>query len=201
MTMNNDASAHVRAGSWHDRIRHPPGHPRAAGSSPDRQSNGVRSDSYPPPNQPDDDFFSDPELVTSPGHGAVAVFQAPQPVRPRGNPASPPVSAADDDLDIDSPFLDLFGGTPAPPWRPAEPQSRPEPAGDAATPAQDEARSGTTSTSGPTSSGRPPAAASGPALSPSEPGRPSPPSEPRAVAVRARAVGADAVAARDARAG
>jgi hypothetical protein len=153
---------------------HPPGHPRAAGSSPDRQSNGVRSDSYTPPNQSDDDFFSDPELVTSPGHGAVAVFQAPQPVRPRGNPASPPVSAADDDLDIDSPFLDLFGGTPAPPWRPVEPQSRPEPAGDAATSAHDEAHSGTTSTSGASASG--PASTEPPSSEPA-PSEPAP-SEP-----------------------
>ena len=96
---------------------HPPGHPRAAGSSPGRQSNGVRSDQlHHRQNQPDDDFFADPELVTSPGHGAVAVFQAPQPVRPRGNGLAARRRAADDDLDIDSPFLDLFGGTPAPPW-------------------------------------------------------------------------------------
>ncbi|GID94873.1 ATPase [Amorphoplanes digitatis] len=46
--------------------------------------------------------------MPGPGHGAVAVFQAPQPVRPRTN-GGPQV----DPMDIDSPFLDLFGGTPA----------------------------------------------------------------------------------------
>ncbi|AGZ46551.1 ATP-binding protein [Actinoplanes friuliensis] len=49
------------------------------------------------------------EQVPGPGHGAVAVFQAPQPVRPRVN-GTPPV----DPMDIDSPFLDLFPGGPAP---------------------------------------------------------------------------------------
>ncbi|MGK5679613.1 ATP-binding protein [Actinoplanes sp. URMC 104] len=47
------------------------------------------------------------EFVAAPGHGAVGVFQSPQPVRPRGGPV-------DSALDIDSPFLDLFGGA-APP--------------------------------------------------------------------------------------
>ena len=65
-----------------------------------------------------DDFASfDTELVTSPGHGAVGVFQAPQPVRPRTN-GGPPV---DSSMDIDSPFLDLFGGAPAPAQAPAGP--------------------------------------------------------------------------------
>ncbi|HEX5202370.1 MAG TPA: ATP-binding protein [Actinoplanes sp.] len=65
------------------------------------------------------------ELVAAPGHGAVGVFQAPQPVRPRNG-------TVDTTLDIDSPFLDLFGGPPvsaapvsAPP--PAEPPPSPEP--------------------------------------------------------------------------
>ncbi|WP_433371613.1 ATP-binding protein [Actinoplanes sp. CA-142083] len=57
------------------------------------------------------------ELVAAPGHGAVGVFQAPQPVRPRGG-------AVDTTLDIDSPFLDLFGGTPVS----AAPVSSPAPA-------------------------------------------------------------------------
>ena len=47
------------------------------------------------------------EFVAAPGHGAVGVFQAPQPVQPRG-------AAVDDTLDIDSPFLDLFGGVAGP---------------------------------------------------------------------------------------
>ncbi|RZU50634.1 AAA domain-containing protein [Krasilnikovia cinnamomea] len=70
----------------------------------------MRSDNYPSPPFPGEDL--DPEIVTNPGHGAVGVFQAPQPVRPR--------SAADTTMDIDSPFLDLFGGAPAP-ARPSTP--------------------------------------------------------------------------------
>jgi hypothetical protein len=81
---------------------------------PGRQSNGVRSDNYSSPHAadiPDDLNSFDNELVTSPGHGAVGVFQAPQPVRPRTNGGTP----VDPSLDIDSPFLDLFAGAPAPP--------------------------------------------------------------------------------------
>nr|WP_250031511.1 ATP-binding protein [Actinoplanes maris] len=48
------------------------------------------------------------DFVTAPGHGAVGVFQSPQPVRRGGG------GAVDTTLDIDSPFLDLFGGA-APP--------------------------------------------------------------------------------------
>ena len=79
----------------------PPGPSRAESSLTGRQSNAVRSDNH----SPDDGV----EQVPGPGHGAVAVFQAPQPVRPRAN-GGPPV----DPMDIDSPFLDLFGGTPVP---------------------------------------------------------------------------------------
>jgi AAA domain-containing protein len=68
----------------------PPGSSRADATSTGRQ-----------PNEPAE------ELVAAPGHGAVGVFQAPQPVHPRG-------AAVDDTLDIDSPFLDLFGGVAAP---------------------------------------------------------------------------------------
>ncbi|WP_229716018.1 ATP-binding protein [Mangrovihabitans endophyticus] len=56
----------------------------------------------------DDTYAYETELVSSPGHGAVGVFQAPQPVRPR----TPPAPADDQAMDIDSPFLDLFGNTP-----------------------------------------------------------------------------------------
>ncbi|MFI1995114.1 ATP-binding protein [Actinoplanes sp. NPDC020271] len=43
------------------------------------------------------------ELVAAPGHGGVGVFQAPKAARPSSAPVDPT-------LDIDSPFLDLFGG-------------------------------------------------------------------------------------------
>ncbi|MDY7087164.1 MAG: ATP-binding protein [Actinomycetota bacterium] len=64
----------------------------------------MRSNHYSSPD-PADEVAE--EFVTAPGHGAVGVFQSPQPVRPRGGPV-------DTTLDIDSPFLDLFGGA-APP--------------------------------------------------------------------------------------
>src|SRR5262245_55929651 len=86
----------------------PPGRPRGGSPQSARQSNGVRSNDYAADSS--EEFNSpDTELVTSPGHGAVGVFQAPQPVRPRatGGPGLDPT------MDIDSPFLDLFGGAPA----------------------------------------------------------------------------------------
>ncbi|GAA0438731.1 ATPase [Actinoplanes capillaceus] len=95
---------------------YPHGHPRADASSPGRQSNGVRSDNYSLPDPVDD---AD-EFVAAPGHGGVGVFQAPQPVRPRG-------SGVDSSLDIDSPFLDLFGGAPGPRSGEAHPISLPPP--------------------------------------------------------------------------
>jgi hypothetical protein len=64
----------------------------------------MRSDRY---SSPDSADVNAEEFVAAPGHGAVGVFQAPQPVRPRG-------ASVDTTLDIDSPFLDLFGSTPAP---------------------------------------------------------------------------------------
>ncbi|MFF5082260.1 ATP-binding protein [Actinoplanes sp. NPDC000266] len=64
----------------------------------------MRSDNYASPDSPDDGVD---DLVAAPGHGGVGVFQPPQPVRPRG-------AAVDTTLDIDSPFLDLFGGVAAP---------------------------------------------------------------------------------------
>src|SRR3954453_21904957 len=84
-----------------------PGHPRAGISTPGRQSNGVHSDNYSPTRGDDLDAY-DHELVASPGHGAIGVFQAPQPVRARGGPV------VDPSMDIDSPFLDLFGDAPRP---------------------------------------------------------------------------------------
>ncbi len=50
--------------------------------------------------------------VVAPSHGAVGVFQAPQPVHP---------SEVDSTLDIDSPFLDLFGGITPPAAEPPAP--------------------------------------------------------------------------------
>ncbi|MEV0611391.1 ATP-binding protein [Polymorphospora rubra] len=91
----------------------PPGPPRSAGRPADNRRDVARSRDY---REPDlaEDAGGDAELVTSPGHGAVAVFQAPQP--PRGRPATPPAAGRPpvppaEHADIDSPFLDLFAGS------------------------------------------------------------------------------------------
>src|SRR3954469_2825768 len=89
--------------------KNPPGHSRAADPASGRQSNGARSGSYSSLPESDEDSILESELVTSPDHGAVGVFQAPRPLRPRGS-----AGQAVDPMDIDSPFLDLFGGAPAP---------------------------------------------------------------------------------------
>ncbi|MCO1596749.1 ATP-binding protein [Micromonospora sp. RHAY321] len=59
----------------------------------------------------EDEVALDPALVTSPGHGAVGVFQAPRPVPRRTPPAEPTAVSAGENADIDSPFLDLFGAS------------------------------------------------------------------------------------------
>nr|WP_306213740.1 ATP-binding protein [Actinoplanes sp. RD1] len=89
----------------------PPGHSRADMSRQGRQGNPPRSNDYSP-----EDVA---EQVAGPEHGAVAVFQSPQPVRPRVAGTPQPV----DPLDIDSPFLDLFGGPPPQATPPAEEQT------------------------------------------------------------------------------
>lgn len=104
-----------------------PSHPAGQHGAP----HGHRARSF---DYPDDDRVDevslDPALVTTPGHGGVGVFQAPRPVR--GRPAPPAVDTpaappAPDSPDIDSPFLDLFGGTrPGPAARqPIAPLRRP----------------------------------------------------------------------------
>ena len=100
----------------------PPGHPRADADSQGRQSNGVHPDRYASPTSAGDIDGSE-EYVAAPGHGAVGVFQSPQPVRPRGGPV-------DTTLDIDSPFLDLFGGAAPPTPASDTPAETPEPPSD-----------------------------------------------------------------------
>jgi AAA domain-containing protein len=109
---------------------------------------------------PDDLNAYEQELVTSPGHGAVGVFQAPSPIRPRGGP-----SAVDTSLDIDSPFLDLFGAAPAP--TSGAPASAP-PAPQPQPPAEDDLDFGFDFDD------RPPAASSA-AVAPAAPGSPAAP--------------------------
>ncbi|MFF5053343.1 ATP-binding protein [Micromonospora sp. NPDC000663] len=78
----------------------------------------------------EDEVALDPALVTSPGHGAVGVFQAPRPVSRRTPPAEPTAVTAGENADIDSPFLDLFGGARPGGQRaiPAGPATREQPA-------------------------------------------------------------------------
>ncbi|MEV4664248.1 ATP-binding protein [Micromonospora echinofusca] len=84
---------------------------------------GNRARSFDYPDEPEaDEVVLDPALVTTPGHGGVGVFQAPRPAPRRTPPAEPqPVG---DGGDIDSPFLDLFGGTRPGVTRPAAPPQR-----------------------------------------------------------------------------
>ncbi|SCF31413.1 AAA-like domain-containing protein [Micromonospora matsumotoense] len=92
-----------------------PGFPAGRHSAP--HGNRARSFDYPQEELRDDEPY-DPALLTGPGQGGVGVFQAPR-ATPGGD-TSPvePVSAAPmlvgDGTDIDSPFLDLFGGGPRP---------------------------------------------------------------------------------------
>ncbi|SDY12191.1 DNA helicase HerA, contains HAS-barrel and ATPase domains [Micromonospora pattaloongensis] len=113
----------------------PPGSPRPAGSPHDTRGNGLRSPDY-------DEAELEDQLVTSPGHGAVAVFQAPQPPRrpgplPAATRSEPPAAVPApgepprEHPDIDSPFLDLFAAAPAR----STPGVRPTPASVPANPA------------------------------------------------------------------
>ncbi|KAB1902215.1 hypothetical protein F8279_26185, partial [Micromonospora sp. AMSO1212t] len=83
-----------------------PGSPAGRPAGP--TGNRARSFDY-PPDEDLDEVVLDSALVTSPGHSRVGVFQPPRPLTPR-EPVRP-------DGDIDSPFLDLFGG--------AQPRRRP----------------------------------------------------------------------------
>ncbi|SCL14740.1 AAA-like domain-containing protein [Micromonospora rhizosphaerae] len=108
-----------------------PGSPAGPHAAP--HGNRARSFDY-PEDEELDEVALDPALVTSPGHGAVGVFQPPRPASGRGTsagseqPASgrgtsagseQPASTGGDSGDIDSPFLDLFGGAQPGARRPA----------------------------------------------------------------------------------
>ncbi|MEW2379387.1 ATP-binding protein [Micromonospora sp. NPDC047812] len=86
---------------------------------------GNRARSFDYPDDPEtDEVALDPALVTTPGHGGVGVFQAPRPAPRRTPPAEPQAAGTGDSADIDSPFLDLFGGTRPGATRPAAPPQR-----------------------------------------------------------------------------
>ncbi len=88
----------------------PAGHPAAP------HGHRARSFDYPQSGELDDAAL-DPALATTPGHGSVGVFQAPRPAPRRAAPAesTPVTPSTRDGADIDSPFLDLFGGAYARP--------------------------------------------------------------------------------------
>ncbi|WBB74086.1 ATP-binding protein [Micromonospora sp. WMMD1128] len=96
-----------------------PGSPAGRPARP--SGNRARSFDY-PPDEELDEVVLDPALVTSPGHGRVGVFQPPRPLAPRGAEPREPVGP---DGDIDSPFLDLFGGAQPRVRRPAAPAAGP----------------------------------------------------------------------------
>ncbi|WP_446217289.1 ATP-binding protein [Micromonospora sp. IBHARD004] len=97
-----------------------PGSPAGRHAGP--HGNRARSFDYPEAEELDE-VTLDPALVTSPGHGRVGVFQPPRPAGPHGQSAAGEQSAptVGDSGDIDSPFLDLFGGTQPGGRRPAAP--------------------------------------------------------------------------------
>nr|WP_319461591.1 ATP-binding protein [Micromonospora sp. RTP1Z1] len=97
-----------------------PGSPAGGHAGP--PGDRARSFDYPEAEELDE-VALDPALATSPGHGRVGVFQPPRPTPPRGPSAAgeqtaPPVG---DSGDIDSPFLDLFGGAQPGGRRPTAP--------------------------------------------------------------------------------
>ncbi|MGC5050364.1 ATP-binding protein [Micromonospora sp. DT48] len=83
-----------------------PGSPAGRPAAP--HGNRARSFDYPESGELDEATL-DPALATTPGHGSVGVFQAPRPPQRRAVPVEP-TAASRDGADIDSPFLDLFGG-------------------------------------------------------------------------------------------
>ncbi|MFI6759254.1 ATP-binding protein [Micromonospora sp. NPDC050417] len=103
-----------------------PGSPHPAEGTAAHRGNGTRPISYAEPDLDEDETVND-ALAATPGNGGVAVFQAPQPARDRSTaPATTPTVASPppvDGPDIDSPFLDLFGGAmPPAPRAPSQPQ-------------------------------------------------------------------------------
>ncbi|MGV9805477.1 ATP-binding protein [Micromonospora chersina] len=96
-----------------------PGSPAGRPAGP--YGNRARSFDY-PPDEELDEVTLDPALVSSPQHGRVGVFQPPRPLAPRGEQREPVVA---DSGDIDSPFLDLFGGAQPRARRPAGPPAGP----------------------------------------------------------------------------
>lgn len=82
--------------------------PPPPGARPGRQPSGTNGDGEQSP-----DYDAAQEQVRGPGFGRVAVFQAPQTLRGRPVPTVAPPrapAAPTGNDDIDSPFLDLFGG-------------------------------------------------------------------------------------------
>ncbi|HEX6970439.1 MAG TPA: ATP-binding protein [Micromonosporaceae bacterium] len=102
----------------------PPGSRGPADDPPDIAGDVQRRADYPTPDPVDDDTVND--LVTDPGHGAVAVLQAPKSRQPV---SAPEHTAGGEPADIESPFLDLFSADqPAAPAAPNPTTGRARPA-------------------------------------------------------------------------
>ncbi|MEU4566365.1 ATP-binding protein [Micromonospora sp. NPDC023956] len=104
-----------------------PGQPHPAAHQSGPHGHRARSFDYPSEEQ-SGEVSLDPALAASPGHGGVGVFQAPRPVRGRPTPPageSAPPHPTPESPDIDSPFLDLFGGTRPGARQPLTPLRRP----------------------------------------------------------------------------
>ncbi len=154
----------------------PPGVPRPAGQPTDTNGRRRRATNYVTPEfDAGNEFENAP--VTSPGHGGVAVFQAPQPVRSRsvassGDAAIRPGPA--EHPDIDSPFLDLFGAGPPRPPRTGRSTPSPVPPESATAPASAEP------IGGPGNGWRAPEPRTGQPLEPIDPPNPEPDEPTRA---------------------
>ncbi|TDB72585.1 ATP-binding protein [Micromonospora sp. KC723] len=103
-----------------------PGFPAGRHGAP--HGNRARSLDYPQQELPDEEAY-DPALATGSRTGVgVGVFQAPRPAGGGGTPPAEPTTPmlTGDGTDIDSPFLDLFGGA-GPATRPATRPALPAP--------------------------------------------------------------------------
>ncbi|MEU8260960.1 ATP-binding protein [Micromonospora sp. NPDC048999] len=153
-----------------------PGSPAGRPAGP--HGHRARSFDYPQGEELDEATL-DPALVTSPGHGRVGVFQPPRPAAPRASGHEQRVPTVGDNPDIDSPFLDLFGGAQPGVRRPASrPPNQSPPVAAEPTPVVAPPRRGIGREAPPIP--HQPAAPAEPVTPPPPAGRDEPPDEPPA---------------------
>ncbi|MEU3454134.1 ATP-binding protein [Micromonospora sp. NPDC006766] len=168
-----------------------PGSPAGHPASP--SGNRARSFDY-PQGEGLDETTLDPALVTSPGHGRVGVFQPPRPAAARAAGHEQRVPTVGENADIDSPFLDLFGGARPGVRRPAGlPASQNAPVAAEPTPVVAPPRRGIGREAPPiphqVAAPAAPAAPPEPVTPPPPAGRDEPPAEPAAARPRETAPG------------